>query len=82
LWADWQGDRFDAGALAGGNLGDDADTTGAIYGQLAGAYYGQDAIPKSWRNRLAMSSRIVELADGLFELSRRRQIKAGPAKLG
>jgi len=82
LWAFWQTDDFEAGALAAVNLGDDADTTGAIYGQLAGAYYGQDAIPKSWRNRLAMSSRIVELADGLFELSRRRQIKAGPAKPG
>ena len=48
------------------NLGDDADTTGAIYGQLAGAYYGINAIPDSWRSKLAMSSRIIELADELL----------------
>jgi ADP-ribosyl-[dinitrogen reductase] hydrolase len=29
------------------NLGDDADTTGAVYGQLAGAFYGEKAIPES-----------------------------------
>lgn len=33
------------------NLGDDADTTGAIYGQLAGAYYGINAIPQDWIER-------------------------------
>ena len=71
LWAFWHSDDFEAGALAAVNLGDDADTTGAIYGQLAGAYYGINAIPDSWRSKLAMSSRIIELADGLFELARR-----------
>lgn len=71
LWAFWHSDDFEAGALAAVNLGDDADTTGAIYGQLAGAYYGINAIPDSWRSKLAMSSRIFELADGLFELARR-----------
>ena len=71
LWAFWHSDDFEAGALAAVNLGDDADTTGAIYGQLAGAYYGINAIPDSWRTKLAMSIRIIELADGLFELSRR-----------
>ena len=71
LWAFWHSDDFEAGALAAVNLGDDADTTGAIYGQLAGAYYGINAIPDSWRSKLAMSSRIIELADELFELARR-----------
>lgn len=71
LWAFWHSDDFEAGALAAVNLGDDADTTGAIYGQLAGAYYGINAIPDSWRSKLAMSSRIIELADGLFDLSGR-----------
>ena len=71
LWAFWHSDDFEAGALAAVNLGDDADTTGAIYGQLAGAYYGINAIPDSWRSKLVMSSRIIELADGLFVLARR-----------
>ena len=46
------------------NLGDDADTTGAIYGQIAGAYYGADGIPREWRERLTMSVEIMTLADG------------------
>jgi ADP-ribosylglycohydrolase len=47
------------------NLGDDADTTGAVYGQLAGAYYGVEGIPAEWREKLAMRDlidrRAVEL---------------------
>ena len=69
LWALWNTDDFETGALAAVNLGDDADTTGAIYGQLAGAYYGIGAIPAGWREKLAMSGRILKLADGLLDLS-------------
>ena len=45
------------------NLGDDADTTAAIYGQIAGAYYGIDGIPLSWRERLAHSALIIGMAN-------------------
>jgi ADP-ribosyl-[dinitrogen reductase] hydrolase len=45
LWAFSRSDSFREGALLAVNLGDDADTTGAIYGQLAGAFYGEEAIP-------------------------------------
>jgi ADP-ribosylglycohydrolase len=49
LWAFWSdGDSFEAGVLAAVNLGDDTDTTAAIYGQLAGAYYGYRQLPKRW----------------------------------
>jgi ADP-ribosylglycohydrolase len=51
--------------LAAVNLGDDADTTGAIYGQLAGAYYGVDAIPLRWRERIALAETILDFADRL-----------------
>ena len=51
------------------NLGDDADTTGAIYGQLAGAYYGVNAIPRDWIERLAMRELISEKANPLFDFS-------------
>ena len=51
------------------NLGDDADTTGAIYGQLAGAFYGVDAIPEDWIERLAMRELIGEKAATLFDFS-------------
>jgi ADP-ribosyl-[dinitrogen reductase] hydrolase len=49
------------------NLGDDADTTGAVYGQLAGAYYGAGAIPAEWLGRLAMRDEIESMADRLLE---------------
>lgn len=49
LWAFWSDeDSFEKGALAAVNLGDDADTTAAIYGQLAGAYYGYQKLPSKW----------------------------------
>ncbi|CAF2131359.1 unnamed protein product [Rotaria magnacalcarata] len=49
LWAFWSdGNSFETGALAAVNLGDDTDTTAAIYGQLAGAHYGYQKLPKRW----------------------------------
>jgi ADP-ribosyl-[dinitrogen reductase] hydrolase len=65
LWAFHRSDCFEAGALRAVNLGDDADTTGAVYGQLAGAYYAENGIPARWRDRLAMADQITELADRL-----------------
>lgn len=69
LWAFWTTDTFRSGALRAANLGDDADTTAAIYGQLAGAYYGLDNMPPAWVDRLVMRERIVELSDGLRQLA-------------
>jgi ADP-ribosylglycohydrolase len=65
LWAFATTDTFRDGALAAVNLGDDADTTGAIYGQLAGAHYGVEAIPARWRGQLARGETILGLADRL-----------------
>ncbi|CAF2893245.1 unnamed protein product, partial [Rotaria sp. Silwood2] len=48
LWAFWSTHSFAEGALAAVNLGDDTDTTAAIYGQLAGAYYGFRKLPPEW----------------------------------
>jgi ADP-ribosylglycohydrolase len=47
------------------NLGDDADTTGAVYGQIAGAYYGEQGTPEDWLQKLAHVALIRFLADGL-----------------
>lgn len=71
LWALHRTDSFRAGALAAVNLGEDADTTGAVYGQLAGALYGTDAIPAEWKAKLALRERIEGLADGLRESATR-----------
>ncbi len=69
LWAFAGSEDFPGGALAAVNLGDDADTTGAIYGQLAGAFYGMQAIPRDWRAKLSHRDLIVDLADCLHHLA-------------
>jgi ADP-ribosylglycohydrolase len=60
------------GVLMAVNLGDDADTTGAVYGQLAGAYYGEQGIPEAWLAKLADREVIERSADLLLELSLQR----------
>jgi ADP-ribosyl-[dinitrogen reductase] hydrolase len=66
LWAFARSTTFEDGALLAVNLGDDADTTGAIYGQLAGAHYGVDGIPSRWVDRLAARDTIDGLARALM----------------
>jgi ADP-ribosyl-[dinitrogen reductase] hydrolase len=48
------------------NLGDDADTTGAIYGRLAGAFYGERGIPLLWRDQIVNKDTILEKAGRLI----------------
>jgi ADP-ribosylglycohydrolase len=55
LWAFFHSDSFETGALLAVNLGEDADTTGAIYGQLAGAYYGERVIDFRWVRKIKES---------------------------
>ncbi len=69
LWAFHHTGNFKDGALMSANLGDDADTTAAIYGQLAGAYYGEEGIPAEWRSKLALLNVIVGYADRLYDHS-------------
>lgn len=66
LWAFYQSDSFEQGALLAVNLGDDADTTGAVFGQIAGAYYGLEGIPAKWRDKLAMRTLIESFAEKLY----------------
>ncbi len=67
LWAFAKSDSFESGALLAVNLGDDADTTGAIYGQFAGACYGVSGIPRAWRERVQDAERIASLGVALVE---------------
>jgi ADP-ribosylglycohydrolase len=69
LWAFEHSDSFEQGTLMAVNLGDDADTTGAIYGQLAGAYYGETGIPAHWRQQLAFKPQMETMADQLYHLA-------------
>lgn len=66
LWCFYHTDNFADAVLAAVNLGDDADTTAAICGQIAGAYYGVDALPTHWLEKLYERDRLVQLADDLF----------------
>ena len=66
LWCFDQTDSFEAAILTAANLGDDADTTAAICGQLAGAHYGVAGIPAHWVRQLAMRDEIIALADALL----------------
>jgi ADP-ribosylglycohydrolase len=69
LWAFYHSRSFREGCLLAVNLGMDADTTGAVYGQLAGAFYGEQGIPESWRSQLVRSQLIESMADNLFALA-------------
>lgn len=66
LWCFATTESFEAAILAAANLGDDADTTAAITGQVAGAFYGVDNIPRHWREQLYMSEDIDAMARGLL----------------
>ena len=61
-------DNFEDGMYKVLCLGGDTDTNAAIYGQLAGAYYGYDAIPKEWIKDVYLSNEIIEIADKLLEM--------------
>ena len=54
--------------LAAANLGDDADTTAAVCGQLAGAFYGEKGIPEAWLEELTMATEISDAAEELASL--------------
>jgi ADP-ribosylglycohydrolase len=69
LWALYYSQSFEEGCLMAVNLGNDADTTGAIYGQLAGAFYGKNQNPERWLSKLAHKNVIVDMADKLLALS-------------
>jgi len=69
LWAFYHSNNFKEGALMAVNLGDDADTTGAIYGQIAGAYYGVENIPEEWLKKISYIELITSFADQIFYLA-------------
>lgn len=75
LWCYARHDNFRDAVLEAVNLGDDADTTGAIVGQLAGATYGASGIPPAWLDRLHLAGEIAALADSLWQ----QQSQARPA---
>jgi ADP-ribosyl-[dinitrogen reductase] hydrolase len=65
LWCFWTTDSFEQAVLAAANLGDDADTTAAVCGQIAGAFYGAAGIPAHWLEKLCRREEITILAEQL-----------------
>jgi ADP-ribosyl-[dinitrogen reductase] hydrolase len=69
LWSVGRTGDFRTAVLIAANLGEDADTTAAITGQLAGALYGASGIPAEWLEKLAWQAKIGSVAERLFEAS-------------
>jgi ADP-ribosyl-[dinitrogen reductase] hydrolase len=79
VWAVAGARDFRDAVLRAANLGDDADTTAAIAGQLAGARWGLSGIPAEWREKLVMRHRIEALAAGLYEAARPEATGGAPS---
>ena len=67
LWCFAETDSFADAILAAANLGDDADTTAAVCGQIAGAFYGLEGIPAQWREKITLADDIILLAERLHD---------------
>ncbi len=66
MWAVANTSSFEDAVIQAVNLGDDADTVGAVTGQLAGAVYGENSIPDRWLERLEWRNELKELAEMLI----------------
>ncbi|KAJ5762173.1 uncharacterized protein N7511_005555 [Penicillium nucicola] len=73
LWAFFRFDTWKKGALAVVNRGGDSDTAGAVYGGLAGAFYGVESIPREWKDGMQRKDFIggiaTKLASGVVDAS-------------
>jgi len=62
-------DSYEEAVCLAVNLGNDADTVGAVTGALAGAAYGETGIPPRWLETLLLRQRITTVADRLADLA-------------
>jgi len=74
LWCFMQTTTFSESILGAANLGDDADTTAAVCGQIAGAFYGESEIPQAWLASLAKRADITAMADAFWGRAQRRTV--------
>ena len=68
LWAFNTTKTFEDGMVAAVNLGGDSDSIGAVYGQIAGAFYGFDAIPKRWVKAVKTWESVDAMIDGFLDV--------------
>ncbi|ACV64277.1 ADP-ribosyl-(dinitrogen reductase) hydrolase [Desulfofarcimen acetoxidans DSM 771] len=69
LWVFYHFPDFESTVIEAVNLGDDADTVGAICGGLAGCFYGYESIPGRWLEKLKVKDTIEKTARGLLDLN-------------
>lgn len=82
MWCFVTTDDFQSAILAAANLGEDADTTAAVCGQVAGAFYGASNVPGRWRRKLARNAEIAGLADRMWRRAGRRGRGGSPRRRG
>ncbi|MGB3126960.1 MAG: ADP-ribosylglycohydrolase family protein [Pseudomonas sp.] len=73
FWCFHHTHSFEEAVLVAANLGDDADTTAAIVGQLAGAHYAVQGIPLGWLGKLWMRDEIEAMADAVLGMAQAGQ---------
>lgn len=71
LWSVARTETFEDALVLAVNLGDDADTVGAVTGQIAGALHGASAIPERWLTHLAWRDGFGAATSALLNRSRR-----------
>jgi ADP-ribosylglycohydrolase len=76
LWSVAHASSFEEAVVTSVNLGDDADSVGAVAGQLAGAIWGASAIPKRWLSRIAWREHIEDKAAALLKRRERLPFRA------
>lgn len=69
VWSALRAPTFEDALVRVVNLGNDADTVGAVTGALAGARYGESGIPARWLEPLCVYDRVVAVADRLVDLA-------------
>jgi len=68
MWAFQSTGNFEDGMIAAVNLGGDSDTIGAVYGQIAGSYYGYSNIPDRWLNGILYKNFIDKLMTNMMNV--------------
>ena len=69
LWAFQTTKSFEDGMIEAVNLGGDSDSIGAVYGQIAGAYYGFEAIPERWLSAIKDREKVSELIESFLKVA-------------
>lgn len=75
LWCFIHSENFEQGALLAANLGEGTDTSAAIFGQLAGAFYGSTTLPSKWTRLLAWAPHIEQTALWLIQRPSNKNIR-------